>query len=270
MKPVLLSAHNPGAMTGPGNNTYLVAGSGRAALIDAGVGNSQHLHDLTAALAAHDARLACVLVTHFHADHASGAPAIAAVHPTAVFEKYPWPQEDGRYDVPWRALADGDLVAAGDHELTVLHTPGHSPDHAAFWHEPSRTVFSGDLVTRDSSVMIHSSRGGNLAEYMASLERLLALEPRLLLPAHGARIDDPRGVLTGYLEHRRARERQVIAAIERGHATVQAIAESIYDGLDPALMPAARENVRAHLEKLKADGVAVMDESGRWISSTSK
>jgi beta-lactamase-like protein len=76
-------------------------------------------------------------------------------------------------------------------------------------------------------------------------------------------------VLTGYLEHRRMRERQVKAALTRGHATVQAIAESIYDGLDPALMPAARENVRAHLEKLKADGVAATDESGRWISSRS-
>jgi glyoxylase-like metal-dependent hydrolase (beta-lactamase superfamily II) len=269
MKPVLLAAHNPGAMTGPGNNTYLVAGTGRAVLIDAGVGDLRHLEDLAAALAAYDARLARVLVTHFHADHASGAPAIAARHPAAIFEKYPWPQEDVRYDVPWRPLADGDVVGAGDHALTVLHTPGHAPDHAAFWHEPSRTVFSGDLVTLGISVMIHWSRGGDLAAYMASLQRLLALEARLLLPAHGPRIEDPSAVRAGYLEHRRMRERQVRSALARGHATVQAIAESIYDGLDPALLPAARENVRAHLEKLKADGVAVMDESGRWISSTS-
>ena len=91
---------------------------------------------------------------------------------------------------------------------------------------------------------------------MASLERLLALAPRRLLPAHGPAIDDPRAILTGYLEHRRLRERQVIAALGAGHATVQAIAESIYDGLAPALMPAAQENVRAHLEKLKAEGRA--------------
>jgi glyoxylase-like metal-dependent hydrolase (beta-lactamase superfamily II) len=267
---VLLAAHNPGAMTGSGNNTYLIIGSGgRAALVDAGVGQAQHLADIGERLAAERGRLERVLVTHGHADHASGAPAIAAIHPSATFEKYPWPEEDARYPVAWRALADGDTVAAGDDSLTVLHTPGHSPDHAAFWHEPTRTVFSGDLVTRDSSVMIHWSRGGDLAQYMASLERLLALEPQVLLPAHGPRIDDPRGVLAGYLEHRRARERQIMAALEAGRATVQAIAESIYDALDPALMPAARENVRAHLEKLRTDGIAVTDESDRWISSKS-
>jgi glyoxylase-like metal-dependent hydrolase (beta-lactamase superfamily II) len=98
---------------------------------------------------------------------------------------------------------------------------------------------------------------------MKSLERLLALEPRRLLPAHGPVIDDPRAVLTGYLEHRRQRERQVLAALEAGQTSVQAIAESIYDGLAPALMPAAQENVRAHLEKLKLDGRAT-DDNGRW------
>jgi glyoxylase-like metal-dependent hydrolase (beta-lactamase superfamily II) len=111
--------------------------------------------------------------------------------------------------------------------------------------------------------MIHWSRGGDLGQYMSSLERLLALEPRRLLPAHGPVIDDPREVLTGYLEHRRQRERQVLAALHAGQATVQAIAESIYDGLAPALMPAAQENVRAHLEKLKSDGRAT-DLHGRW------
>jgi glyoxylase-like metal-dependent hydrolase (beta-lactamase superfamily II) len=249
-------------MTGSGNNTYLLRGSdGPAALIDAGVGESAHLADLERAL--NGARLGSVLVTHGHRDHAAGAPAIAAAHPGATFSKLPWPDEDPQYAVPWRALSDGDVVDAGDVPLTTLHTPGHSPDHVAFWHRPSATIFTGDLVVLGSSVMIHWSRGGDLGEYMASLERLLALEPRRLLPAHGPAIDDPRAVLTGYLEHRRERERQVLAALGAGHATVQAIAESIYDGLAPALLPAAQENVRAHLEKLKRDGRAA-DDNGRW------
>ena len=84
------------------------------------------------------------------------------------------------------------------------------------------------------------------------------------LPGHGPAIDDPQTILSGYLEHRRQRERQVLDALRAGHATVQAIAESIYDGLAPALMPAARENVRAHLEKLKTEGRAA-HVNERWM-----
>ncbi|MBZ5558330.1 MAG: MBL fold metallo-hydrolase [Acidobacteriia bacterium] len=265
--PLLLSAHNPSPMTGAGNNTYLlVAEDGSAVLIDAGVGDARHLADLASALETRHARLESVLVTHGHRDHASGAPAIARAHPAATFAKRPWPQEDAQYAMEWRALDEGATLDAGGGPLVVLHTPGHSPDHLAFWHQASRTMFTGDLVVYGSSVMIHTSAGGDLVQYMASLERLLALEPRVLLPAHGPRIDHPARVLSGYLEHRRARERQVIDALRAGHTSVQAIAESIYHGLAPALMAAARENVRAHLEKLKAEGLAtrVTGEADRW------
>jgi glyoxylase-like metal-dependent hydrolase (beta-lactamase superfamily II) len=117
--------------------------------------------------------------------------------------------------------------------------------------------------------MIHASRGGRLREYMASLERVLALQPARLLPAHGPEVTEPAPLLLGYLDHRRSREGQVIAALASGRTTVQAIAESIYDGLDPALLPAARENVRAHLEKLQDDGRAVEDHGTWTMSSTS-
>ena len=111
--------------------------------------------------------------------------------------------------------------------------------------------------------MIQWSRGGNLSEYMRSLERLMALEPEVLLPAHGPRVDEPSRVIAAALDHRRMRERQVITALADGRASVPEIVESIYDGLDEALRSAAGETVRAHLEKLKAEGRA-RDEDGRW------
>lgn len=247
-------------MTGPGNNTYLIAGNaGSALLVDAGVGAPAHVADLAAALIARNARLADVLVTHGHPDHASGAPRLAEEHPGVRFLKQPWPGQDDQFSVDWHAISDGDVVRAGSEELIAVATPGHSPDHLSFWHEPSRTMFTGDLVVLGTSVMIHASRGGNLADYMRSLERVVEHQPRVLLPAHGPRIEDPRALITGYLNHRREREQQVIAALRAGHATVEAIAESIYHDLSPALVPAARENVRAHLEKLRAEGLAVHD-----------
>src|SRR6516165_7018557 len=167
MIPLLLAAGNPGPMTGTGNNTYLLAATGGTAmLIDAGVGAPGHLADLAAAVGARHARLTHVLVTHAHADHAGGAPALAAAHPNAEFLKHPWPEEDNRYPVAWRALRDGDELQAAGETLTVVATPGHSPDHLAFWHEANRTMFTGDLVALGTSVMIHASRGGNLADYL--------------------------------------------------------------------------------------------------------
>jgi glyoxylase-like metal-dependent hydrolase (beta-lactamase superfamily II) len=262
--PLLLPAHNPSPMTGAGNNTYLLIGADRsAALIDAGVGEPAHLRELAATLDARRGQLHTVLVTHGHPDHSAGAPAIARAHPTASFAKCPWPEEDAQYAVPWRTLSSGQVVVAGGEPLTVVHTPGHSPDHASFWHEPSRTLFVGDLVVLGGSVMIHWSRGGDLAQYLASLAALQALDPARLLPAHGPPIEDPQPVLAGYIEHRLQRERQIVDALRAGRSTVPAIAESIYDGLAPALMPAAEENVRAHLEKLKAEGRA-SSERDRW------
>ena len=261
--PILLPAHNPSPMTGRGNNTYLLHGGSRGAvLIDAGVGDPRHLDEIDRELEVVGTYLARVIVTHAHSDHAEGSTLLARRHPTAVFAKFEWPEEDARYPVSWQPLVDGGTVEVGGEELAVLHTPGHSPDNIGLWHAPTRAAFVGDLVIQGGSVMIPWSRGGNLEDYLASLERLIALRPRTLFPAHGPVIADPLAVLSGHVEHRRMRERQVISALRHGLSTVPAITESIYDGLDPALVPAACENVRAHLEKLKADGLAVeQDES---------
>jgi glyoxylase-like metal-dependent hydrolase (beta-lactamase superfamily II) len=264
LDPIPIFVDNPSPMTGAGNQTYLLVGSDRVAtLIDAGVDDRRFRVALQERLDAHHAGLGQVLVTHAHADHASGAPALAAAHQGARFYKYPWPEEDARYAVRWEPLADGSRVTAADDALEVLHTAGHSPDHLAFWHDESRTAFTGDLVAAGTTVMIHTSRGGDLGRYLHALERLIALKPSRLLPAHGPPIDDPIALLTHYLDHRRARERQVVEALNGGLGTVHAIVESIYHGLAPALTPAAAENVLAHLEKLRREGRA-SEEDGRW------
>lgn len=248
-----LPAGNPGPLTGAGNHTWLLTGA-TPTLVDAGVGDPAHLDALAAALDTSGGTLVQVLVTHAHSDHASGAPALAARWPAARFRKHPWTERDSRVPVPWEALADGDLVQAGDLRLEVVATPGHSPDHVCFWHAASRTLFGGDLLIQDATVVVPGTRGGSLQDYLASLERVAALAPARVLPAHGRVIDEPLALIAHYLAHRRERERQVLAAIDGGAATVGEIVRRVYPGVADALAPAAAETVHAHVRKLAEEG----------------
>ena len=262
--PILLHADNPGPLTGDGNNTFLLIGAnGAAVLIDAGQGRPAHLDLLRQHLGQQQARLEQVLVTHAHSDHAAGAAAIREAYPHVRFRKQRWPGQDERFAVDWQSLPDGTSIDLGGDTLVALHTPGHSPDHMAFWHEGSGTLFAGDLVMATGTVLIEASRGGDLSAYLASLTRIQALRPRRVLPAHGPAIDEPDRLLRRCLQRRRAREAQVLKALASGPRTVQAMAESIYHGLDPDLMPAAHETVRAHLEKLRREGRAFVRDD-QW------
>ena len=258
MTPKFLHAANPGAMTGDGNWTYLI-GDRHPVLIDAGVGNASHL-DAIAAAAPNGPSL--VVVTHAHSDHVTGAPAIHARWPSARFQKYPWAVRDP--DVGWTWLEDGAVVETDEGPLTVLHTPGHAPDHLTLWHADSRTLFVGDMLVQGTTVVIPASHGGSLAEYLRSLDRMLRLNPARALPAHGPVIDDPAALIHRYVEHRQQREHQVIDALASGQSTVESITAGIYPGLSDALVPMARESVLAHLQKLESDGRARRD-GDRWV-----
>ena len=253
MTPVPIHAFNPGPMTGDGNWTWLIPGR-IPTLIDAGTGDPRHLDALEAALAG--ASLTQVLVTHAHVDHASGVVAIAERFPDVRFLKMPWAERDGRWPVPWQPIGDNDIVEAGDDRLRAVHTPGHAPDHVCFWHEQSRAMFSGDLAVKGTTVYIPPNLRGDLADYLTSLERVRALKPVRLLPAHGPVIDDPDAVLSNYLQHRREREEQILSALRDGPATPDALVPLIYRGLRENLTQVARETVLAHLLKLERDGRA--------------
>lgn len=220
-------------------------------LVDAGTGQPGHLDGLDQALAG--APLVQVVVTHNHSDHASGAPHLAARHDGVVFSKLPWPEKDARYAVEWRRAADGDRVPAGDTTLEVVATPGHAPDHICLWHEESRTLFSGDLALANTTVVIPASAHGDMAAYLASLERVLALEPARMLPAHGPVIEEPVALLKAYLRHRRAREAEILQRLEREPSTVVALTSAIYAGLPEPLLPAAADGLLAHLIKLERE-----------------
>ncbi len=239
-------------MTGSGNWTYLVAG-GAPVLIDAGVGYAAHLD---AVFARAPSGPALVLVTHIHSDHASGAPALSRRAPGARFVKHPWPARDADVPVTWQAVEDGAEIDTDEGPLLVVHTPGHSPDHLAFLHVESGTAFTGDLLVLGSTVVIPASHGGVLADYLQSLERLVAMGITRALPAHGPVIDDPLALIEEYLAHRRRRDAQVREVLAEGNARVEDIAARIYRGLDPALVPQAHESVLAHLVKLESEGSA--------------
>ena len=257
MKTQALHAGNPGPLTGDGNWTYFIDGA-EPVLIDAGVGVAAHLDAIDAA--AGDRALHLV-VTHAHSDHISGAPAIVERRPGTRLSKMPWPERDRALE--WAPLRDGDVVETGEGRLEVIHTPGHAPDHVCLWHADSRTIFVGDMLVQGASVMIPANHRGSLAEYLGSLDRILALNPRRALAAHGPVIEDPHALIHHYVEHRAQREQQVLAALDAGAAAIDDFLPRIYPDLKPALEPMARETILAHLVKLEHDGRVTRAET-RW------
>lgn len=252
-------------MTGAGTNTWLVLGA-EPTLIDAAENTDAYAARVADRLAQHQpgAALVRVLVTHAHGDHISGVEAIHRRWPGAAFAKLPDPERDARYPVTWRALKDEDVVRAGDSILEVIHTPGHAPDHVCYFEPNSSTMFGGDLLVNGSTVAIPVSAGGSLAQYLRSLRRVLDLKPRRVLPGHGDDIEQPSSLIRGYLGHRMLREQQIVDALTREPMSVDEITGRLYQGLPPELMPAAAENVLAHLLKLQDEQRVTRADDDRW------
>lgn len=241
-----LVAPNPSIMTGPGTNTYLV-GSRRLIIIDPGSMEEPHLGAIASA-----GEISTIVVTHGHVDHYSGALELAqrTGAQLAASERLRGTLARHAFGVP---LSDGDTLEVEGCSLVVLDTPGHASDHICLWLEEEKALFSGDLVLGEGTSVI-SPPDGDLAAYLTSLERVLALRPRRLYPAHFDPRDDAEAWIAWYLEHRRERERQILSALAGGGRTIPEIVAQVYTNYPEALHAVAERSVLAHLIKLVSEG----------------
>jgi glyoxylase-like metal-dependent hydrolase (beta-lactamase superfamily II) len=248
---------NPGMMTGPGTNTYLV-GIDEVAVIDPGPDDPEHLDAIAAAAAG---RIRWILCTHTHGDHSPGA---AGLKERTGAEVLAFADRDGL--VCDGHLVDGDTIEGTEFTLRAIHTPGHASNHLCFLLERDRLLFSGDHVMDGSTVVI-TPPDGDMAAYLGSLQRLLDWTPALaaIAPAHGHLIEDPAAKLTDYLTHRLEREAQVLDALRAAGpdgAGTAALVAAIYTDVPEVLHPVARFSVWAHLRKLVGEGRAAVHDGG--------
>jgi len=252
-------APNPGVMTGPGTNTYLV-GIDEIAVIDPGPDDKEHLD--TVAACGGD-RIRWILVTHTHPDHAPGARGLKARTGAPILG---FDERDGFE--PDESIGDGYCLEATEFRLRAVHTPGHASNHLCYLFEQQHMLFSGDHIMEGSTVVI-SPPDGDMAAYLDALRRLKTLRIRSIAPGHGHLIEDPKAKIDEYLTHRGERERAILDAVSAGAATVDAVVERVYVDVPEALHPIARHSVYAHLLKLSSEGmVQGADLDGQWSLAT--
>ncbi len=217
-------------MTLAGTNTYLY-GADPCVVIDPGPDDAGHLEAIRAA-AEERGGVGLVLLTHSHGDHSAGAEGLG---------------------VEVVLPADGEEYGG----LRALATPGHAADHVCFL-SVDGVCFSGDLVLGEGSTFVPPD-GGSLAAYMGSL-RLLQAEPiELICPGHGSWVTDPAAKLAEYVEHREMRERRLLAALELGERSKEALLAEAWSDVPAELRPAAALVMEAHLQKLDAEGLLPAD-----------
>lgn len=247
-------APNPGPMTGPGTNTYVVGDSSGVVVVDPGPDDTAHSAAIKAAVGTRS--VSAVAVTHHHGDHwllaprlasSFGAPFVAHGHPSM--------------DAPDVVAGGAAVLRAGSRTLRAVHTPGHASDHLC-WLLDDGSLLTGDHVMAGSTVVI-APPDGDMALYLGSLEATRKLRPARILPGHGPVIEDPEAVIDWYISHRHAREAAVLAALEAGSATVDAIVAVVYTDVDTYLHPVARYSVLAHLLKLETEGRAACEPAHR-------
>lgn len=262
-------ARNPGPFTFTGTGVYIV-GQGEVAVIDPGPDLAEHFDALKAALDGE--RVTHVLVTHHHLDHsplayplaqAFGAKVYGLPAPAPYTSDTPALEEGGddrfRPDV---TLNDGDVLSGPGWTLEAVTTPGHTSNHVCFALKEENALFAGDHIMGWSTTVI-TPPDGDMGDYFASLAKVKARDFDVLWPTHGAPVREVAPFIDAYVAHRKAREAQIVGALEAGFTTIKAMVPSLYAAVDPRLHPAAAHSVFAHMVQLVREGrVTTQGEAG--------
>ncbi len=248
---------NPSAFTGPGTNTYLVGQAGsNPVLIDSGIGVPVWQKNLQTHTQQQKHAPQRCLFTHGHPDHIGGWQQLRALWPNIPFYKMPWPQKDGALTPQLTPIQDGNVFEGEGYTLRAVHTPGHAPDHICFWLEEEKALFTGDVVLGIGTTVIPQD-GGNMKQYLGSLQRLLEMKPERIYPGHGPVIENACATITNLINHRLQREEQVLNCVGDGLESVEEIVALLYQKYPKNLHHAAGQSVLSHLDKLVEDGRVV-------------
>lgn len=256
-----LVAPNPGMMTGPGTNTYLL-GHEQVAVLDPGPAIPGHIE---AILEAGAGRIRWIVCTHTHPDHSPAWQAVAEATGAEVLGALP---ADDRFQDdtfrPTTELSHEYLLETPEFRLRALHTPGHVSNHFCFLLEEEGMLFAGDHIMKGSTVVIVPP-GGDMKAYIESLQLLLDYPLECIAPGHGEVIEDPRAEVAHLVEHRLKRERKVVAGLAQlGRSHADALVKVVYDDVDEARHEWAKLSMAAHLIKLRQERQARQHPDESW------
>jgi glyoxylase-like metal-dependent hydrolase (beta-lactamase superfamily II) len=249
-----LVAPNPGVMTGPGTNTYLL-GDENVAVLDPGPAIPAHID---AILQTAGDNIRWIVCTHTHPDHSPAWQAVAEATGAEVIGALPADDmfQDDTF-TPDSDLQHDHVLETPEFTLRAVHTPGHVSNHFCFFLEEEQMLFAGDHIMNGSTVVIVPP-SGDMKAYIESLQLLLRYPLKFIAPGHGEVMEDPRGIVEWLVNHRLKRESKVISGLQQlGRVPVDALVKVVYDDVDTSLHKMAKLSLSAHLIKLRQENRAL-------------